>query len=89
MQGFDPTDPSELQSWLVERVAEYLPNLDEPVDPYRKLGEYSLDSVAVMAFAGEVQEQLGIAVDPAAIWDYPTVSELAKHLAGRLAAQPR
>ncbi|MER5219334.1 acyl carrier protein [Streptomyces flaveus] len=87
--GFDPAVPSELQNWLVERFAEYLPDFDEPVDPYRKLGEYGLDSIAVVAFAAELEEQLGIAVDPTAIWDYPTVSELAKHLAGRLAAQPQ
>ncbi|WP_199577192.1 acyl carrier protein [Streptomyces sp. CRB46] len=87
--GFDPAVPSELQNWLVERFTEYLPDLIEPVDPHRNLGEYGLDSIAVVAFFEEVQEQLGMAVDPTAIWDYPTVSELAKHLAGRLAAQPQ
>ncbi|MEU8852909.1 acyl carrier protein [Streptomyces sp. NPDC048564] len=82
--GFDPAAPSEMQSWLVERVAEYLPDLGEAVDPHRQLGEYGLDSIAVVAFAADVEEQLGIAVDPTAIWDYPTISELAQYLAGEL-----
>ncbi|MEU8988742.1 acyl carrier protein [Streptomyces sp. NPDC048558] len=82
--GFDPAAPSEMQSWLVERVAEYLPDLGEAVDPHRQLGEYGLDSIAVVAFAADVEEQLGIAVDPTAIWDYPTISELAEYLAGEL-----
>lgn len=82
--GFDPAAPSEFQSWLVERVAEYLPDLGEAVDPYRQLGEYGLDSIAVVAFAADVEEQLGIPVDPTAIWDYPTVSELAGYLADQL-----
>ncbi|MET7732926.1 acyl carrier protein [Streptomyces sp. NPDC005402] len=85
MYGFDPATPSEMRSWLVERVAAYLPDLDEAVDPHRQLGEYGLDSIAVVAFAADVEEQLGIAVDPTAIWDYPTVGELAEYLTGRLA----
>ncbi|WP_129293728.1 acyl carrier protein [Streptomyces lydicus] len=83
--GVDQVAPSDLQRWLVERVAEYLPDLGEAVDPTRQLGEYGLDSIAVVAFAADVEEQLGIAVDPTAIWDYPSVGELAEHLAAELA----
>ncbi len=55
--AFDPTVPAQLQDWLVDRVAEYLPELAEPVDPHRELGEYGLDSIAVVAFAADVEER--------------------------------
>ncbi|WP_282689675.1 MULTISPECIES: acyl carrier protein [unclassified Streptomyces] len=85
--AFDPTVPAQLQDWLVDRVAEYLPELAEPVDPHRELGEYGLDSIAVVAFAADVEERLGTDVDPTAIWDHPTVAQLAEHLAGELAGR--
>ncbi|MFD9410717.1 acyl carrier protein [Streptomyces sp. NPDC059989] len=82
--GFDPTVPADLEAWLVERVAEYLPDLTETIDPYRELGEYGLDSIAVVAFTADVEDRLGIALDPTAVWDYPTVAQLAKYIAGEL-----
>ncbi|MER5952036.1 acyl carrier protein [Streptomyces sp. NPDC001904] len=82
--AFDPTVPSELQDWLTERVAEYLPDVTEPIDPHRELGEYGLDSIAVVAFAADVEERLGTVVDPTAIWDYPTIAKLAGFLAAGL-----
>ncbi|MFD8433382.1 acyl carrier protein [Streptomyces sp. ARC32] len=83
--AFDPTVPAQLQSWLTDRVAEYLPDVTEPVDPHRLLGEYGLDSIAVVAFAADVEDQLGTVVDPTAIWDYPTIAQLAEFLAAELA----
>ncbi|MFF0745887.1 acyl carrier protein [Streptomyces sp. NPDC004111] len=80
----DTATPAGLEAWLVERVGEYLPDLTEPIDTDRELGEYGLDSIAVVAFAADVEERLGIALDPTAIWDYPTVAQLAKHLTAEL-----
>ncbi|MFE9650126.1 acyl carrier protein [Streptomyces sp. NPDC006365] len=70
----------ELENWLVECVGEYVPDLDEPVDPGQQLGEYGLDSIAVVAFTADVEDRLGIQVNPTAVWDHPTVAQLAKYL---------
>lgn len=70
----------ELERWLVERVGEYVPDLDAAVDPQQELGEYGLDSVAVVAFAADVEDWLGIQVEPTAVWDHPTVARLATYL---------
>lgn len=70
----------ELEAWLVERVGEYLPDLAEPIDPHRELGEYGLDSIAVVAFAADVEDRLAIVVDPTVVWDYPTLAQLSKFL---------
>jgi acyl carrier protein len=78
--GFDSTAPADLEAWLIERVGEYLPDLTEPIDPDRELGEYGLDSIAVVAFAADVEERLDIVLDPTVIWDYPTVAQLAKYV---------
>ncbi|MGW2515384.1 acyl carrier protein [Streptomyces scopuliridis] len=75
-----PADYEDLESWLVERVGQYLPGLAEPVDPHREIGEYGLDSIAVVAFVADVEDRLAISVDPTAVWDHPTIAQLAKYL---------
>ncbi|MDX2599665.1 acyl carrier protein [Streptomyces caniscabiei] len=70
----------ELEKWLVKCVGEYVPDLDEPVDPDQQLGEYGLDSIAVVAFTADVEDRLGIQLEPTAVWDHPTVSRLARYL---------
>jgi acyl carrier protein len=84
-----PTDYQELQSWLVDRVGQYLPGLAEPVDPHREIGEYGLDSIAVVAFAADVEDLLGINVDPTVVWDHPTIGQLAKFLITVVEAEPQ
>ncbi|GAA2101460.1 acyl carrier protein [Streptomyces albiaxialis] len=74
------TSFDELRSWLIERVGEYVPDLDGTVDPDQDLGEYGLDSIAVVAFTADVEDELGIRIDPTAVWDHPTLTQLTKFL---------
>ncbi|MGV9317122.1 acyl carrier protein [Streptomyces sp. NPDC003691] len=75
-----PMSSEELKSWLAECVGAYVPDLDGPVDPDQNLGEYGLDSIAVVAFTADVEDRLGIRVNPTAVWDHPTVTELGEFL---------
>ncbi|MFG2485189.1 acyl carrier protein [Streptomyces virginiae] len=76
----DPITLDELESWLVARVGEYVPDLEEAVDPHQELGSYGLDSIAVVAFTAEVEDWLAIPVEPTAVWDHPTIAQLATFL---------
>ncbi|MFE7462551.1 acyl carrier protein [Streptomyces sp. NPDC057499] len=87
--GSDPITLDELQSWLITRVGEYVPDLDEEVDPHQDLGEYGLDSIAVVAFTADVEDRLAIRVEPTALWDHPTIAQLAKFLMAEREEQPR
>ncbi|WP_134655268.1 acyl carrier protein [Streptomyces sp. H23] len=78
--GSTPITLEELESWLIDRVGEYVPDLEGAVDPHQELGEYGLDSVAVVAFTADVEDWLGIEVEPTAVWDHPTIAQLAKFL---------
>ncbi|CAL9654007.1 acyl carrier protein [Streptomyces sp. enrichment culture] len=78
--GSDPITLEELENWLIARVGEYVPDLEEAVDPHQELGEYGLDSVAVVAFTADVEDWLGVQVEPTAVWDHPTIAQLAKFL---------
>lgn len=78
--GSAPVNVEELEKWLMERLRQYVPDLREPVDPHRELGEYGLDSIAVVAFAADVEDHLAVSVDPTAVWDHPTIAQLATYL---------
>ncbi|WPB94380.1 acyl carrier protein [Streptomyces malaysiensis] len=80
MGGLGSMSRADLESWLAACVGEYVPDLDGPVDPDQQLGEYGLDSIAVVAFTADVEDRLLIHMDPTAVWDHPTVAELAKYL---------
>ncbi|MER5739402.1 MULTISPECIES: acyl carrier protein [unclassified Streptomyces] len=78
--GSEAITLEELENWLIARVGEYVPDLEEAVDPHRDLGAYGLDSIAVVAFTADVEDWLGFRVEPTAVWDHPTVAQLAKFL---------
>ncbi|QIY73921.1 acyl carrier protein [Streptomyces sp. RLB1-33] len=89
IHAFAPADLEEMENWLLERLGQYLPDQQEPVDPHRELGEYGLDSIAVVAFAADVEDRLAISVDPTAVWDHPTIAQLAKYLLAAYEELPR
>ncbi|MEU8376600.1 acyl carrier protein [Micromonospora sp. NPDC048894] len=69
-----------LRDWLLERVAAYLPDVEEPISPRNPLGEYGLDSIVVLALAADIEDHLAISLDPTALWDYSTVDQLTVFL---------
>lgn len=83
-----PGGPQEaaLAAWLQEHVGRYVHGevaLDTP------LFKRGLDSVAMLSLFGEIEDTFGLVLDPADMWDQPTVRELAWYLAALSAGRPR
>jgi acyl carrier protein len=76
------TDQStgELRDWLIARVAAYVESPVDAIDPSVPLGEYGLDSVLALAMAAEIEDHLGVDVDPTVLWDHPTIDALTGFL---------
>ncbi|MFB6618340.1 acyl carrier protein [Streptomyces sp. NPDC085524] len=77
-----------LYGWLTDRLAAYLDREPESIDPTVPLAVYGMDSVCGLSLCGDVEDELGIPVDPSLAWDHPTVAALAQHLASRGARVP-
>ena len=75
--------PSEapIQDWLIDRIAESLEIDPTEIDIREPLASYGLSSVASLSLTGDLEEWLELRLDPTLAWDYPTIEELAKHLA--------
>lgn len=75
-----------LTSWLVRAVASYLDVPADGIDPGIRLQALGLDSAHAMALCVDIEERWGVLVDPALVWDHPTINAIEAHLAGQLQA---
>lgn len=82
-----PRTVEEVRDWLVRRVAHYVEKGREQISPSARLTDLGLDSVYAFVLCGDIEDQLGAAIDPTAVWDHSTIDALADHVAGLL-AQP-
>lgn len=79
----------EIQEWLVKKVAEQLGVGTDELHVRTPLASYGLDSRAALSLSGALEDWLGRRLSPTLVWDYPTIEEMATHLAaGEGAPQP-
>lgn len=73
---------TEIEAWLVTRLAG-LARCDPAIIDVRKpFTSYGLDSAHAVGLSGEISAWLGRPLPPTLAWDYPSIRELAAHLAG-------
>jgi acyl carrier protein len=77
-----------IRAWLVARVAHYLDEPPEAIDAETPLGRYGLDSVYAFALSGEIEEVLGVAVEPTLIWEVEDLAELTDRILEVAAGPP-
>lgn len=70
------TITEEMRSWLIELVASYLELSPDVIQPDLPLSEYGLDSVYALAVSADIEDKLGITLDPTIMWDHQTVDAL-------------
>ncbi len=82
-----PAAPSaeELRAWLARRVAAYVQRPAAEIAYDVPLAEYGLDSVYALTLVGDIEEYLGLALEPTLMWDHPTIDALASALLGAVA----
>jgi acyl carrier protein len=69
-----------IEDWLVFRVAAALDVPAAQIDARGPLSRHGLGSIEALAVMGDLEEWLGFTLDPALIWDYPTIAGLALYL---------
>ncbi|MGK8524857.1 acyl carrier protein [Nocardia asteroides] len=74
------THPTTVQSWLVERVADYTGRAPHEVDPVVPLAELGMDSVSAVNLCGEIEDRWSLRVDPVLVFEYPTITDIAAYL---------
>lgn len=72
--------PETLRTWLTTRVATYAQRPVHEIQPGVPLAEYGLDSVYALTLTGDIEDHLGLAVEPTIMWDHPTIDALTNAL---------
>ena len=73
-----------IRSW----VAETLGVASASVSPHERFRELGVDSMTATTLAVTLQDRLGRAVPVTAVWQYPTIAKLARHLSEAPTAEP-
>lgn len=80
-------EPAAVLDWLVEKFAEWLELEPSELDPRRPVTTYGLDSINAVTLSVDLEDALGIELQTALLWDYPTLDDLSKHLSAELSRQ--
>ncbi|KAA2250732.1 acyl carrier protein [Solihabitans fulvus] len=80
MRGDMTMTSDEVRAWLIDRVAYHLDRDPARIRPDVPLADYGLDSVYAMGVSGDIEDEFGIAVEAADLWERPTIDALAAHL---------
>jgi acyl carrier protein len=70
----------EIQEWLVFYLSQVIEIRPEKIDVTKSFEQYGLDSSAAVVMIGDLEERLGIQLDPTLAYDYPTIESLAKYI---------
>jgi acyl carrier protein len=70
----------EIQQWMVNYVAELLDVSCLEVKTDVPFDRYGFNSLVTVGMAGDLEEWLGLKLDPTLVYDYPTIDALSAHL---------
>jgi acyl carrier protein len=85
--GPQKSSEAEIREWCVKYLARTLDLPEDTVDPETQFARLGLDSANSVYLIVELEEWLGIELTPDLVFDYPTIAELARHLAGQPAGE--
>ena len=72
---------SYIEHWLIAHVAKLAGEDTDDIDVDLPFSHYALDSVATVELTADIEDWLGLRLAPTLVWDYPTISVLARYLA--------
>lgn len=78
-------DAAAIERLLIGRLAALRKRDPSTIDPSRPFNELGVDSLDAVTLVGDLEESLGVAIDPAELFDYPTPRDLARMLETRSA----
>lgn len=76
---------SEIRDWCIAYLERMVGDRSIPVGPDLSFPRMGLDSASSAYFIVELEDWLGIELEPEIVAEHPTIAELARHLAGLLA----
>jgi acyl carrier protein len=77
---------TEIRDWCLAYLTRTVDNPFIPIGPDIPFPQMGLDSATSAYFIVELEEWVGVELEPELVFDYPTVTELARHIVARQTA---
>jgi acyl carrier protein len=74
---------AEVRDWCLSCLATLLDISTARIDPNAKFTRLGMDSALTVSFVLALEGWLKVELDPEIVFEYPTISQLAKHLSTR------
>lgn len=74
-------DAASIQDWILNYLEKSLGVGRDTIDPRAPFDELGVDSAAAIAMTGDLEDWLGRKLSPTLAYEYPSIDELARHLA--------
>ncbi|MBV9824304.1 MAG: acyl carrier protein [Alphaproteobacteria bacterium] len=74
---------SEICDWCLNYIRQNVESPPSEIGPENTFSEMGLDSATSVYFVVELEEWLGMELEPEIVGDYPTIATLARHLVTR------
>lgn len=81
-----PHDKAEIIEFLLDKISKQTRLARTEIDPHVPLASYGVDSVYAISLCADLEDWLGISVEPTIAWDYPTIDKIAGFLAEQVRA---
>jgi acyl carrier protein len=72
---------TEISDWCIDCLRRMIDTPTAAIEPNATFAQMGLDSATSVYFVVELEEWLGREVEPEIVGEYPTVAQLAHHLA--------
>lgn len=79
-EGRNMNRRADIQNWIAGYLAKELEVSQDQIPLDEQLTNLGITSRQAVMLTGDLEDYLGRPVDPAVIWDHPTIRELALHL---------
>ena len=68
---------AELKAFLIERISFALRIKNKQLDPDAPFARYGLESIDSVILAMELEEEIGVVIEPTLLWEYNTINTCA------------
>jgi acyl-CoA synthetase (AMP-forming)/AMP-acid ligase II/alkylation response protein AidB-like acyl-CoA dehydrogenase/acyl carrier protein len=87
--AMDDGKAREIGEWLARWLSEAFQRPAADIQPSDVFSEFGMDSVRAVMLINALEDWLGLELPPTLIWDYPSLGQMAGHLAALAAARAK
>lgn len=79
-----PSSLADIRGWLTSYMAFLLEEEPDSINTELSFDSHGIDSAAAVSLVADLEDWMGVELDPTIVYDYPSIDQLADFLMMRL-----